>query len=122
MGTLLYDADCGFCSRAAAKVARLGVRVDLAPLQSVDLPALGVDPDRALREMPFVHHDGSVVYGHHAWAAGLRTAGTGWRLLARLLEAPGISPVVARFYRLVADNRSRLPGSTDTCGIEHRRL
>ncbi len=54
-GLLLYDAECGFCTRAAHWVRRqLPVDVDVLALQSVDLAALGVDPGRAEREIPFV--------------------------------------------------------------------
>ena len=69
-GLLLHDADCGFCMRTARQVPRLGLHIDQAAISDVDLAALGVDPARALREMPYVHPDGRVDYGHAAWRAG----------------------------------------------------
>ena len=67
---MLYDADCGFCTRAARLVPRLGMRVDVAPLQSCDLAPLGIDAVRSGREMPFVASDGTVSYVHGANIVG----------------------------------------------------
>ncbi len=117
---MLYDADCGFCMRAVRVVPRLGVRVTSAAIQQSDLALLGVDEARALREMPYVHPDGRVDYGHRAWAAILRTGSQPWRSLGRLLTCWPIDPLAARMYEWVARNRGRMPGGTPTCSLEHR--
>ena len=70
----LYDADCGFCTRWIGVVQRRVPGVAVASLNHVDLAALGVDPGRTELEMPLVRPDGSVVYGHLAWADILRAA------------------------------------------------
>lgn len=57
---VLYDADCGFCTRCAAWVERAPFAVRLTSLHETDLPALGIDPDRAIQEMPVLCEDGSV--------------------------------------------------------------
>ncbi|WP_298746448.1 thiol-disulfide oxidoreductase DCC family protein [uncultured Serinicoccus sp.] len=113
----LYDGDCGFCTRAAGWIPRLGARVDVSSLQEHDLAALGVDAGRTGLEMPVVLPDGQVAYGHRAWAQilahcpqPLRTLGL--VLGSRVLERPG-----AAVYRLVAANRGRLPGGTAQCAI-----
>ena len=59
--------------------------------------------------MQWVGRDGTVRSGHAAVAAALGTAGRGWRAVGRLLVAPGVAPIAARVYRIVAANRSRLP-------------
>ena len=68
---LLYDADCGFCSRSASWLVAWGVP-GVRSMQSVDLPALGVDAARAGREIPAVLPDGRVVYGARAIGEALR--------------------------------------------------
>jgi predicted DCC family thiol-disulfide oxidoreductase YuxK len=119
-GIMLNDGDCGFCMKAAAQVPRLGVHVDSVPLQSVDLSRWGIDEQRALVEMAYVHPDGSVVYGHEAWAAILRTGPLPWRLVGRAMTSRLGAPVARRVYRLVADNRDKMPGGTAACSLENR--
>lgn len=116
-GLMLNDGDCGFCMRSAALVPRLGVDVDASTIQQVDLAALGVDPERAVVEMPYVHPDGRVDYGHRAWAAILATGSLPWRLVGRLMTTRPLDPVSRRVYHWVADNRSRLPGGTAACAL-----
>ncbi len=117
---MLNDGDCGFCMRTAALVPRLGVDVDSATLQSVDLAALGVDEERALVEMPYVHPDGRVDYGHRAFAAILATGPVPWRLVGRLMTSRPVDPIARRIYPWVAANRSRLPGGTPACSLDGR--
>ena len=117
---MLHDADCGFCTRAAALVPRLGVDVDDVAIQDSDLAAYGIDAERALREMPLVRADGTVLYGHHAWSGILLTGPGPMRLLGRLLVAPGVDRVAARVYRWVSDNRERMPGGTPACSLDAR--
>ncbi len=117
---MLHDADCGFCERAAGWVPRLGMQVDDQALQDADLAALAVDPDRALVEMALVQPDGSVVYGHLAWAGILATGPLPHRVIGRVLVARPIEPLSRRFYSWVAANRGHLPGSDGTCGLDSR--
>ena len=114
-GQLLIDDDCGFCQRVAGLVGVFGVRSSVATLQSTDLVALGVDPVRARQEMPYIHPDGRVDYGHRAWAAALATGPWPVRVLARVLRWRPVEPLAAGFYRWVATHRHRLPGGTSTC-------
>ena len=84
---------------------RLGVDVDSSTVQAVDLEALGVDPERAVVEMPYVHPDGRVDYGHRAFASILRTGPLPWRVVGRLIESRPVDPVARRTYAWVAANR-----------------
>ena len=86
--TLLYDADCGFCTASAGWLGRRSLRTAISPLHRADLAALGVDADRARREIPFVEAGESgtrVSYGHIAIGRALSTGGPGWRLAGWLL-------------------------------------
>lgn len=117
---MLNDADCGFCMRTGRLVPRLGVDIDASTIQEADLTALGVDPARAVLEMPYVRPDGVVDYGHRAFASILRTGplparAAGWLMTTRVVE-----PVAIRAYRWVALNRHRLPGGTAACSLEDR--
>ncbi len=119
--TLLYDADCGFCTASAGWLGRRSLRTAISPLHRADLAALGVDADRARREIPFVEAGESgtrVSYGHIAIGRGLSTGGPGWRLAGWLLLHPPVSWLARPAYALVARNRHRLPGSTAACRID----
>ncbi|MEO6703691.1 MAG: DCC1-like thiol-disulfide oxidoreductase family protein [Jatrophihabitantaceae bacterium] len=115
--TLLYDADCGFCTRAARLGARVLRGVQIRSLQSVELAALDVDPVRAAAEIPFRSTNGEISYGSDAIAAALIAAGRPQAWLGRLLLAYPLRPLARAGYRLVARNRHRLPGGEDACAL-----
>lgn len=110
MGALLYDPDCGFCTRAAGWLGRFGVTCEIAAGYPATLAALSVDPARAGREIPFVHDDGTVTWGAAAIADALATGRPAARLASFALGAPGLRRLARAAYRLVANNRHRLPG------------
>jgi predicted DCC family thiol-disulfide oxidoreductase YuxK len=121
-GLMLYDADCGFCTRIAERVTRWRFDVDGGPLQATDLAALGIDPQRALREMPFVAADGQVAYGHHAWACILATGPWPARMAGRVLASRLLERPAGRVYRWVSEHRGRMPGGTSACSVDGRTL
>jgi len=116
-GLLLYDADCAFCTRAAAAARRLRLPIDVAPMQSYDLLSLGVCPARARTELPFVA-DERVRYGAAAIAAALRTGGLPCRVVGCLMSVPPLSWAAAATYRIISRNRHRLPGGTAACSTD----
>jgi predicted DCC family thiol-disulfide oxidoreductase YuxK len=119
--TLLYDADCGFCTASAAWLRRRRLRTAIEPLQRADLAGLGVDAERARRQIPFVERDEAgtrVSYGHVAVGRALATGGRGWRLAGWLLRHPPVSWPARAGYALVARHRHLLPGSTAACRID----
>ena len=118
--TVLFDADCGFCTRSIRFLVARGVTATCLPLQAVDLPGRGVDPARAVREMPAVLADGRVVYGADAVRAALSTGPRWMRLLAHVLAVRPLSALAHRVYGWVAAHRHRLPGGTSTCELPQR--
>lgn len=113
---VLYDGRCGFCSRSAAMARRLGLRVQVRDLHTVDLPTLGVDPALALDRMPFVSESGEVSYGHRAWAHAMQHGSRPLQLIGRVMLHPRLEPVMARGYEAVAARRYLLAGQP-TCDV-----
>lgn len=114
---LLFDADCGFCTKVAGRVPSLRLAVEVAPLQSVDLAGLGICAERALTEMPYVDADGNVRYGHEAIAAALRTGPLPMRAIGRAIALPGVGLVARPVYQWIARHRHQLPGGTPACAL-----
>lgn len=115
---LLYDGDCAFCTRCADLIERIGPDAEIVPWQFSDLPELGVSAVQASEAVQWVGSDGEVRSGHEAIAAVLGRAGWPWRVAGRTLVLPGLSWFAAKAYRLVADNRYRLPGGTPACAVD----
>ena len=115
-GTLVYDGDCAFCTSAVRWIPRLRLRADaLVPYQETDLAALGLTASQCHDKLQWVGAErGS---GHEAVARLLLNSGRLWAVAGRLLLLPPLSFVAALLYRLVADNRSRLPGGTPACAL-----
>jgi predicted DCC family thiol-disulfide oxidoreductase YuxK len=119
---LLYDGDCAFCTTCARVLERIGPDAEIVAWQLTDLTELGMTEEQAAEAVQWVQVDGAVRSGHEAIAAVLQTAGGIWRIVGRMFLLPGISWMAARVYRLVADNRQRLPGGTPACaGAERDR-
>jgi predicted DCC family thiol-disulfide oxidoreductase YuxK len=115
---LVFDGDCAFCTSCARLLERIGPEV--VAWQVADLDELGITPAQAAEAVRWVAADGTVRTGHEALAAALGAAGSGWRVVGRALLLPGVSPLAAASYRLVARNRHRLPGGTPACGQAER--
>lgn len=112
---LIYDGDCGFCTTSARLLGRIGPDAEIVAWQLTDLGELGVTEAQAADAVQLVAVDGTVRSGHEAIAAVLSSAGRFWKVVGRALLLPGISWLAAGCYRLVADNRYRLPGGTPAC-------
>ena len=114
---LVYDGECGFCTRSVRLVDRLPVRVRVTPWQEADLAALGTTREQAEREVVWVGADGTVSGGAAAVADLLSSARFPFWVVGRVLALPVVRSVAAVAYRLVAANRHRLPGSTPACQL-----
>lgn len=114
----MYDGDCGFCTSSARFLMRwIPVEADVEPWQVVDLDTLGIDQRRVEHELVWVAVDGRTAGGAQAVAAYLLAAGGPWRLVGKLLRLPPIRWIAAGVYRLIANNRHRLPGGTPACAL-----
>ncbi|NNG40027.1 DUF393 domain-containing protein [Flexivirga sp. ID2601S] len=118
---LVFDGDCGFCTRSAEVAERIARgRFTVVPWQRLDLDALGLTPQECEEAVQFVRGSGSRhthVSGHRAVAAALREAGVPWSVVGRVLTAPGLDAVAARVYRWAAAHRHQLPGGTPACAL-----
>ncbi|WP_020577732.1 polyprenol phosphomannose-dependent alpha 1,6 mannosyltransferase MptB [Actinopolymorpha alba] len=115
---LLYDGDCAFCTRSVRLIERwIRPSAALEPWQFADLDALGTTRARAEYEVLWVRRDRRVDGGAQAVARLLIHAGGGWALLGWSLRVPPIRWLAHLVYRLVANNRDRLPGGTPACAL-----
>jgi predicted DCC family thiol-disulfide oxidoreductase YuxK len=112
---LVYDGDCAFCTSCARLLERIGPDAEIVAWQLTDLVELGITEAQAADAVQWVEVDGAVRSGHEAIAAVLGSAGRIWKVIGGALLLPGISWLSAKAYRLVADNRYRLPGGTPAC-------
>ncbi|WP_222272082.1 thiol-disulfide oxidoreductase DCC family protein [Modestobacter marinus] len=119
--TLVFDGDCGFCTRSAEVARRiLPAGVAVTAWQFADLAALGTTAERAQREALWIGADGGVSGGATAVARAMRAAGGVWLLLGWLFAVPPVSWLAGVGYRIVAANRMRLPGGTPACAAPHQ--
>lgn len=118
-GILLYDPDCGFCTQTALWMRdSMGLECLIAPMSSFDLATLGIDEERAQREIPYVTRDFEVFYGAQAFSRALSTGSVGWQMIGKLLDLPAVSTVAQAGYRVIAANRYLLPGATESCRLQ----
>lgn len=118
-GTLVYDADCGFCARCARWAqARMAAGNQVVPSHALDLDAAGLSQEDVDEAAWFLPSAGTGLRGHLAIAAALRECGGPWALLGRLIGSPLLSPIASRVYAALAARRGSLPGSDGTCGLD----
>lgn len=118
---LVFDGDCSFCSTSMRFAERrIKPRCETIPWQSADLEGLGVTSARAEHEVLWVTPTGVVYGGAQAVAKALLSAGGGWAPAGALLMLPPLRWVALVVYRLVADNRHRMPGGTAACALPNR--
>lgn len=117
MAVLLYDPDCGLCTRLATLLQRVKLGAEVSPLTTDAIATHGIDAGRAQAEIPFVGDDGAIYYGSAAIGAALLSGRAAWRTVGALLLTPPISCLAQAVYRLVSRNRHRLPGRS--CGLNH---
>lgn len=115
--TMVFDGDCGFCTRTATGLAgRFPVVEDLVPWQHADLRRLGVSVGEARRAVQWVEPSGRVYTGAAGVARVLVGTGGAWAMAGRLMTMPPISWAAAIVYRVITVNRHRMPGGvTPAC-------
>jgi predicted DCC family thiol-disulfide oxidoreductase YuxK len=113
-GTVVYDADCGFCTVSADWLSSRG-ECAVVPWQQLDLEAAGLTREEVSSAAYWLGPDGTKRRGARAIAAALETCGPQYRLLGRVIDLPPVRPLAAVGYGLVAKYRYKLPGGTNAC-------
>lgn len=115
--TLIYDADCGFCTRSAKWLASSG-NVNIKPWQGIrDLEALGLT-EEMVETAAYWADGGTVSAGAEAAIAqALIARGKGWQVAGQIILLPGVRFAASRVYKLIAKNRHAMPGGTDACRL-----
>lgn len=114
---LVYDGDCGFCTRSVRLAERLPVEARLLPWQEADLASLRTTEDRARHEVLWVDTTRRVFGGAAAVAELLKHCRGPVRLAGMIMSAPVVRTVAEWVYRRVSENRYRLPGATPACQL-----
>jgi predicted DCC family thiol-disulfide oxidoreductase YuxK len=107
---VLYDADCGFCTRTARLLDRLdrSERLDLVPLQEAGALVPDAPPvDRLLDRMHVRDGGGNWSIGADGWLR-IATVVPALRPLAALARVPFVRPLVESAYAWIAQNRHRV--------------
>jgi predicted DCC family thiol-disulfide oxidoreductase YuxK len=115
-GTLVYDADCGFCTTCATWMQRRS-QMEIVAWQSLDLPTVGLTEAEVTSAAYWLGPDGEKRRGSRAIAMALRSCGRAWPLAGRLIDLPPVRPFAGIGYGLVARYRYKLPGGTDACRL-----
>lgn len=112
-GQIVYDADCGFCTRSASWV-------DDQPVawQSLDLAAVGATQEQADNFAGWLVDGRIRALGAPAIAAAMRARGGWMRPIGAITDLPGVRRLAAVVYRIVARHRHRLPGGTEACRLD----
>ena len=114
-GRLVFDGECGFCTRCVDGLRRLDPqgKVDVQPFQAEGVPAsIGATVDECRDAVQFLGPDGVRRSGADAVNAVLAVL-TGTALPSTLYRAS--SGLQERAYRWIAGHRGRFPGTTPHC-------
>ena len=123
-GWILYDADCGFCSRWAWRIALFAgpAGFHLAPLQAPWVrQRLQLSDARLMDEMRVLTAAGDVYGGADAL---LHVARRIWwsRPFTVLAWIPGVMPLSRAAYRWIARHRHEIPGACPLPSPRGRRV
>ncbi len=106
-GLLLYDGECGFCSRSVRLLERIARKPFEKRASSEVLAGLPEEVAQTVSgQMLWLEPDGTIWGGSQALLRAL--SATGWPALAFLLGNPIVRPLTRALYRLVARWRHRL--------------
>jgi predicted DCC family thiol-disulfide oxidoreductase YuxK len=101
---LVYDGECGFCTRCARWVELHADKVEVVPWQSLDLAAVGLTQQQ-VRDSAYWIEGPSVSGAEGAVARSLMRCGATYAVIGRALLLPGVRFVAAPGYRFVARHR-----------------
>jgi len=116
-GTLVFDGNCGFCTRSRNLLVRLDRhhRIHTLAYQQPHVPPqFGIDRDQLARAAYWFDADGTHCSGAAAINSAL-SAALGTQLPLQLYRLPGIHQLQDTAYHWIATHRHRLPGTTPWC-------
>jgi hypothetical protein len=114
----LFDGDCGVCQKGTDAIrAKVRPPVDIMAYQSVDLADLGVSEADVLEGPVLMRTDGTHIIGPLGMAEMLRSARAPYRYMGNLMLIPGLRHALRTLGPVMYQNRSRLPGSNDSCRV-----
>jgi predicted DCC family thiol-disulfide oxidoreductase YuxK len=105
--TVIYDAECGVCSRSVAWLQRQRADQPMRFLAAHTDEAVRLVPVRPPNQMAIVAPSGEVLLGSEGWVACM-SALPRYRAAVRVMGWPVVRPFVRVGYGLVARNRRRL--------------
>ncbi|CAN7496377.1 thiol-disulfide oxidoreductase DCC family protein [Knoellia sp. LjRoot47] len=118
---LIYDGDCGVCTKLSRVVTTTVRRrqgdFTVSAYQDADLPSLGLTPEQCDEALQWVGRDGRVSSAQDAVARVLLAGKAPFKPLGALMLVPGVNALAGLVYRWVALNRHRLPGGTPACSL-----
>ncbi len=107
--TVVYDRECGFCTRVAgwlmAQPKWIPLRILPSNLVSTVYPALAAK--KLQEELVVISDDGGVYLGDHAWLICLHALKR-YRRLARRISRPALLPFARQAFKVVSANRHRI--------------
>lgn len=118
---LLYDGDCGVCTKLSrfvtTRVRRTSTDFAVSAYQDADLEGLGLTAEQCDEALQWVSSSGRVSSAQDAVARVLLAGRLPYRPIGAVILIPGINAVAGVVYRWVAVNRHRLPGGTPACSL-----
>ena len=116
---LIYDGDCGFCTKVAKWYQQqLTTPISVLPWQQIsDLRELGLTVDDVTTAVYWVDAYGRTWRAHQGVGRALMRVKAPYAWLGPLFIVPPTSWIAAALYRIVAKNRFRLPGATEACAL-----
>jgi predicted DCC family thiol-disulfide oxidoreductase YuxK len=119
--TLVFDGDCAFCTSSVRWIKRwCRPAVRFVPWQQLDLEAHGLTQAQVTSAVQWLRPRTSaapVPSGAAAIGRMLLRARWPFRPVGALILVPPVSWLAAGVYRLIANNRYRLPGGTPACAV-----
>ena len=123
--TLVFDGDCAFCTSSVRWIKRwCRPAVRFVPWQQLDLEAHGLTREQVTSAVQWLRPRTSAKpapSGAAAIGRMLLRARWPFRPVGALILVPPISWLAAGVYRLIANNRYRLPGGTPACAVPQAR-
>ena len=116
---LIFDRDCAFCTKSAAwGKAKLKYFPALKGFQELNPADYGLTKKDVESSIWLIRPGKKPLSANEAAAAILRSQPNYfWRLLGHLADSYWIKPFAKQLYYIVARNRHKLPGATESCEL-----